>query len=76
MHFSERDDGGGEVVERHEAAFELCVAYQQFAEPIEPAMADLDHPVPGLLAGMALLGLVFLPAAYHVGNVVVALDDL
>jgi AraC-like DNA-binding protein len=53
-HFAERDDGGGYVVERDEAAFEFLVSHQQLAETIEPAVTDLGHPAPSMAALAAL----------------------
>ena len=38
-------------------------------------MADLDDPTPGFLAGMALLGFLFLRTTGHMSNVAVSLDD-
>src|SRR5258708_700831 len=76
MHLAERDDRGGEVVEREEAALKLLVAHQELSKAVEPAMADLNDPAPGFLAGMPLLGPVLLGATEHMSNVAVALDDL
>ena len=38
-------------------------------------MAHLNNPAPGFLAGMLLLGLLFLLAAGHMRNVTVSLND-
>ena len=76
MHFAKRDDRGGEMVEREEAALKLLVAHQQLAKAVEPAMADLDDPAPCFLPGMPLLGPLLLRATDHMGNVPVAVDDL
>ena len=75
-HLAERDDGSGEVVERDEAVFELFITHEQFAEPVEPAMADRHHPAPRLLCGVASLGIAFLPTIDQVGNVAVFLHDV
>ena len=64
------------MVERDEAAFELFVTYEQFAEPVEPAMADLHHPAPRLLRGVASLGIAFSPTIDHVRSVAVFLNDV
>ena len=76
MHFSERDDARGEMVEREEAALKLLIAHQQLAKTIEPTMADLNNPTPGFLSGVLLLGLFLLGATGHMRNVAVALDDI
>ena len=76
MHFSERDDAGGELVEREETALKLLIAHQQLAETVESTMADLNYPTSGFLSGMPLLGLLLLRAAGHVRNVAMALNDL
>ena len=75
-HLAKRDDRGGEVVEREEAALKLLVAHQQLAKAVEPAMADLNNPSPGLLVGVPSLGTLFLRATDHMRNVTVVLDDL
>src|SRR5258708_3062811 len=76
MHLAERDDRGGEVVEREEAALKLLVAHQELSKAVEPAMADLNDRGAGFLAGLPLLGPVLLGATEHMSNVAVALDDL
>jgi hypothetical protein len=47
--FSERDNGGGQMIECQEAAFELFVAHQELAEAIEPTVRDLNDPSSGAL---------------------------
>jgi len=64
------------VVKGYEAAFELLVAHQKFAEPVEPTVADLDNPASRLLGWVAPFGACLLVATDHVGNVAVRLDDL
>lgn len=71
----ERDDRSGEVVERNEAAFELLVSHKQLAKPIEPTVANLDHPAPRFLGWVALLGIGFIAPAHNMGDVAVRLDD-
>ncbi len=73
-HLPERDDRGGEMVERDETALKLLVAHQQFAEPVEPTMADLDHPTPRLLIRVAPLDVRLFAATDDVGNVVMFFD--
>ena len=63
------------MVQRQEAAFQFLVAHQQFAETIEPAVGDLNHPSSGPLAGVAFQFGGFLPAPLYVRNVAVLLDD-
>jgi len=75
-HLAKRDDRGGEVVKREEAALKLLIAHEQLAKAVEPTMADLHDPATGFLARVALRGPVLLRAAEHMGNVAVALDDL
>ena len=75
LHFAERDDGGGDVVECDETAFEFFTPHEQLAEAIEPAMANLDHPAPRLPGRVAPLGSGLLAAINDVGDVAVALDD-
>jgi hypothetical protein len=70
----ERDDRGGEMVERDEAAFQLFVAHQQLAEPVEPAMTDLDHPPSRLLFRVAPFDVGLGSPADDVRDVAVALD--
>ena len=74
-YFTERDDRSGEVVERNEAAFELLVSNQQLAKPIEPTVANLDHPAPRLFGRVPLLGIGFIAPTHDVGDVAVRLDD-
>lgn len=76
MHFPQCNDAGGEMVEREEAALEFLVAHQQLAKTVEPAMANLNNPTPGLLSGMPLLCLLLLRATGHMRNVAMALNDL
>ena len=76
MHFSERNDASGEMIEREEAALKFLIAHQQLAKAIEPTMADLNNPTSGLLSGMPLLGLLLLCATGHMRNVAMALNDL
>jgi hypothetical protein len=73
-YFAEGNDGGGKVVERHEAALEFFVAHQQLAEAVEPTVADLDHPAPRLLLRVTPLEVGFLAPAHDVGDVAVLLD--
>ncbi len=69
MDFPERDDCGCKMVEAEEAAFELFIPHEQFANAIEPAMRDFHNPPPGALRRMPPLLLGFLPAPFDVGNV-------
>lgn len=75
LHFAERDDGGSDVVECDETAFEFFIPHEQLAKAIEPAMANLDHPAPRLPGRVAPLGIGLLAAIDDVGNVAVALND-
>lgn len=68
------DDRCGKMVERNEAAFELFVADKQFAEAIEPAMADFDHPASGLLRRIAALDVSLLAAIDDMRDVAVRFD--
>lgn len=68
------DDHCGKMVERNEAAFELFVADKQFAEAIEPAMADFDHPASGLLRRIAALDVSLLAAIDDMRDVAVRFD--
>ena len=61
-YLAEGDDGCGEMVERNEAAFEFLVPHEQLAKAIEPAVADLNHPSPGLLVRVAPLSVGLLAA--------------
>jgi hypothetical protein len=70
-HFSVGDNRGGQVIQSEEAPLQLFIAYQQFAEAVEPAVRELDDPPPGFLARIALLVFHFLPATFDVRNVVV-----
>ena len=76
MHFAERDDASGEVVEREETALKFLISHQQLAKSVEPAMADLNDPTSRFLPRMALLGLFLLCPTGHMRNVAMALDDL
>jgi len=76
MHFAERDDAGGEMIEREEATLKFLIAHQQLAKTVEPTMADLNNPTSGFLSGMLLLCLLLLRAAGHMRNVAMALNDL
>jgi len=63
------------VIQGDEAAFELLVAHEQLAKPIEPAVADLDHPPSGLLGRIAPLDVGLLASIDDVRNVAVRFDD-
>ena len=63
------------MVQCREAALELFVAHEQLAEAVEPAMADLDDPATGLLAGVPSLRVRLLATIHNVGDVAVPLDD-
>jgi len=73
-HLPERDDRGSEMVERDETALKFLVAHQQLAEPVEPAMANLDHPTSRLLLRVAPLDIGLFAAADDVGNVAMLFD--
>ena len=75
-HLAKRDDGGGQVVEGNEAAFELFIANQQLAEAVEPTVGDLNNPAAGTLGGMAFERLGFLSAPLHVRDVAMRQDAL
>ena len=64
------------MVERDEAALKFLVSNEQFAESVEPAVADLDNPAPGLLRRISLLGLRLRAATHDVRDVAMRLDDL
>lgn len=52
------------MVQRQEAAFQLLVAHQQFAETIEPTVGDLHRPSSCPLAGVAFQFGGFLTAPF------------
>lgn len=60
------------MVECEEAALELLVAHKQFAESVEPAVAHLNHPAPGLVLRVAALGLGLRATADHMRDVAMA----
>lgn len=51
------------------------VSHAQFAKAVEPAMADVDHPPPGLLLWIALLDIGFFAAIDGMRNVTLCFDD-
>ncbi len=57
------------MVEGDEAALEFLVAHEQLAKAVEPAMADLDDPAPGLLVRIALLDVSFGASTNNVRDV-------
>src|SRR2546428_8632984 len=63
------------MVERDEAALELLVAHEQLAESVEPAVAHLDHPSPGLLLRVTPLDVGLLAAVDDVRDVAMRLDE-
>ena len=73
-YLAKRDDRRREMVECEEAAFELLVTDKQFAKAVEPAMAYLNNPAPGLLLWVASLDFRLFSATDHVRDVTVALD--
>ena len=75
-HVSKRDDRRCDVVECDEAALKLLVPHEQLAKAIEPAVADLDHPTPGLLGWITPLGISLRAATDYMGDVAMRLDDL
>lgn len=71
-----RHAAAGQIIQGREAAFELFVAQEQFAEAVEPAVADLDDPAMGLLLRAAPFA-VSLPASIDdMGDVAVLRDDV
>ena len=75
-HFAERDDRCGDVVEGKETAMELLVAHEQLAKAVEPTVADLNHPAPGLPCRVTPFGISLLAATHDLRDVAVRLDDL
>ena len=75
-HFAERDDGGGQMIQADEAAFQLFIAHQQLAEAVQPTVRNLYNPAPRFLAGNALQILLLLMAAFDVRDVTVQLNQL
>lgn len=64
------------MVERDKAALKFLVSHQQLSESVEPAMADLYHPAPCLLARVTPLGIGFCAPTNNMGNIAMRLDDL
>ena len=62
------------MIERKVAALELLVAHEQFAETVEPAMANLNNPALGLLIRVSSLDFGLLSATDDMRDVAVALD--
>jgi len=60
------------MVECEEAALELLVAHEQFSETVEPAVADLNNPTPGLLRRGVPLDFGLLSATDDMRDVAVA----
>ena len=50
------------------------MAHEQFAETVEPVVANLNNPAPGLLFWVAMLDVGFHSATVNVGDIAVALD--
>ena len=75
LNLAQRNDGGREMVQRQEGVFQLFVAHQQFAKPVEPAMAGLHHPAAGLLFRVSLFLLRFALSADHMRDVPLRQDD-
>ena len=73
---AERDDRGGEVVERDEAALALFVSNPWLSEAVEPTVADLDDPAPRLLRRVAPLRHGLCAASHDVRAVAMTLDHL
>ena len=73
-HFAEGDDGGGEMVERDEAALELLVPHEQLAKAVKPAVADLDYPPSSLLLRVAPLVVSLLTAIDNMRDVTMIFD--
>ena len=69
MNLSQRDDGGGKVVERQEGVFQLLVAHQQLAKSVEPPVAGFDYPTTRLLLRITLLAQRFLLAIDHMWDI-------
>lgn len=69
------DDGGGKVVQGNKAAFELFVSHEKFAEPIEPAVANLHDPAPRFLVRMPFLVLGLFAPINHMRDVAVRVDN-
>lgn len=63
------------MVECEETALKLFVPHEQFAEAVEPAMANLDHPAPSLLLWGASFGIRLLTSVDDVRNIAMAQDD-
>ena len=63
------------MVECDEAAVQLLISHQQFAEAVEPTVRDLDHPSSGLFVRVVYKLNSLLSTPLDVGNVAVLLDD-
>ncbi len=63
------------MVECEETALKLFVPHEQFAEAVEPAMANLDHPAPSLLLWGASFGIRLLTSVDDARNIAMAQDD-
>ena len=74
MDLAEGDDGCSKVVQCHEASFELLVPDEKLPKTVEPAMANLDNPAPGLLLRITLQGVGFSPSVYNMRNIPACLD--
>ena len=75
MHFAQRDDLCGEVVECEKVALNFPVLHQQLSKAVEPAMTDLNTPASSLLIQMKLLGFLLQRVTGHKMEIAEALDD-
>lgn len=64
------------MVERKETAFELLVSHEEFAEPIEPTMANLDNPAARLLLRITSLVVGLFAPINHMRDVAMLGNDL
>lgn len=64
------------MVECDKAALQFLVPHQQFAESVEPTVANLNDPASGLLGRVTPLGISLGATPDDMGDVIVALNDL
>ena len=69
LHFSEHNNGCGQMIEGEKAAIKFLESHEQLTESIEPTVRDLDNPAPGSLLGITLQFKGFLSSSFDMWDV-------
>ena len=69
LHFSEHNNGCGQMIEGEKAAIKFLESHEQLTESIKPTVRDLDNPALGSLLGITLQFKGFLSSSFDMWDV-------